>query len=408
MAGNLYIAVDFGAPNAHDDGTVRPFTEIHYWENASIFLDPPRPSNTQAEVGKPSTIKVRVSNRGTVPAPGVKVQAWVMNPQVGLINVSSAVASFSSGIKTVDPGSGANTATDPHVFSCLRSGQPWTPTPGQLTTNGGHLCVVANCFQDPLEVEQPEGKEIGPTGKFDAQIDPHQGQRNIMVMPATKAMLAAPLMLTFDLMAPPAEVEEQVFLDLQTLTDEQFFDAGALNTLPSLPGVIVNERGQFMVGERELHPLRISPEQVEIGLTIPGLGEFEGTGKVNGGNGSVDSGFGRIALPDDLGFPGRIDVPDGIDLPGGGFGDLGEIVAFRRRSGAYGGSASGVSGDVGLPEDELVPVDNDRVGLTPTSLSLDISPDEPVGSAHGYDIVQHTESGETVGSGLRVVVVVVE
>ncbi|MEW2352935.1 hypothetical protein [Spirillospora sp. NPDC029432] len=353
MAGNLFLAVDYGMPNAQDDGTQRPFTASPWWDNASIFLDPPRPTNGQAKEGQPSTVKVRVSNRADGAVDGVKVQAWVMNPHVGWTEPKHAQAMFTSGIKSVAPGSGSGGTLDPHVFTCLRNNQAWTPTAGQLTGSGGHMCLVANCFQDPLEVEEPEGAEIPPTGKFDVTNDPHQGQRNIMVEMKAKSLLHVPLMVPFDLMALP-EVDGDVFLEIGAVADKNFLDGGVLSALVSSPEIDDVTGGEvpelIVVGSDGLYPVRMSQEPLSTRLSIPGLGEFRGS--------SESGGFEPIELPPDLGRGGSDDDP--------------------------------------------------LHGRTPATLKIDISRDEAVGGVHAFEIVQRTRYGTQVGSGLRVAFVVTE
>jgi hypothetical protein len=208
MTGNLYLEIDYGTVNPTDDGT-RPYTGTQpLWNNSSLFLDPP--PQTQATVNQPSTIKVRVSNKGTAPVPSVKVVAYVMSPQIGIAYPSQALHTFSSDDKDVAPGSGGSSASDTHVFDCLLNNQPWTPSQADMDATPqkqGHLCLVANCFQDPLVADPPfEGHDLAANEAFNIAGDQHQGQRNIMLSPAPPG----PHLVGFMVNAAPDEQETTI------------------------------------------------------------------------------------------------------------------------------------------------------------------------------------------------------
>ncbi|MFF3877186.1 hypothetical protein [Streptomyces sp. NPDC001978] len=189
IPGDLYLSVDFGSSPTKDDGT-RPYTGTNpQWNSASIWLDG-GPNQTQTRVGTPTTIKVRVSNKGKSPVTAVRVDAYVMNPFVGISQPQQAMDGLvlSGFAGSIGPGSGAASGTDAHVVTCMfqdpaQGPIPWTPTDAQLngTINGdGHLCLIANVFADG------DGHQLVPVENFEVVSDQHQGQRNITLLPMTK------------------------------------------------------------------------------------------------------------------------------------------------------------------------------------------------------------------------------
>jgi hypothetical protein len=179
MTDNLYLKIDY--PNTSpptDDGT-RPYSgSVPFYNNASIWLEGPSghptPSQSSTNVGHPTNVKVRVTNKGPADSQDlVHVQAWVLNPFVGPFDPAHALADalftgFQNGISSTN------------VVVCQVNGSPWTPTQNDLDTEGGHLCVVANVYDDNEGGPVASAADLhGPVG-----TDPHVGQRNIALLPA--------------------------------------------------------------------------------------------------------------------------------------------------------------------------------------------------------------------------------
>ncbi|MEU6238108.1 hypothetical protein [Kitasatospora sp. NPDC047058] len=262
MAGNLYIRVA-----AADNGS-RPFDSCHdAWKNESIWLDPPRPDDTTAEVDQPSVIKVRVRNLGSAALPFVRVHAYVSSPQIGLTSPAQAIADFISAPQTVPP---AQTAPNGVVFDC----GPWTPTAAQLavSSNGGHLCLFANAFQDSNLADPPfDGKDLTPgTDTFDICGDPHQGQRNITLWAVAKGMRRLPAM-AFRVSPLPKGVKESVLV-LETLGKGELAEAGLQNVLLSRRDITRDEKNHLVIdtGEGKPVPLRLSTEPLKYDLETDG------------------------------------------------------------------------------------------------------------------------------------------
>ncbi|HET8971643.1 MAG TPA: hypothetical protein VFN19_11320 [Candidatus Nanopelagicales bacterium] len=179
--GSLFVNIDFNTVGAVDNGT-RPYTGPNpLWNNVSIFLDG-GPSQTETRVGQATTVRVRVSNKGTTAVSDVDVDAYVMSPFVGLANPAQAIRRLHGFSGSIAPGSGTPAANDAHVVTCriqdpVLGSIPWTPTTADLaTTSGGHLCLIANVYADA------DGAAVPDAGTFDIANDPHQGQRNIHVL----------------------------------------------------------------------------------------------------------------------------------------------------------------------------------------------------------------------------------
>jgi hypothetical protein len=339
MTGNLFLEIDYGTVTPTDNGT-RPYTGSQpLWNNSSLFLDPP--PQTQATVNQPATIKVRVSNNSTAgtTVTGVRVRAYVMSPQVGLASPAQALQTFLSDVKDVAPGSGGGSSTDAHIFDCLSGGMPWVPTQAQLNQTPlgqGHLCLVANCYQDPLFASPPpplEGHDLAASDTFDIANDQHQGQRNIMLAPAAPGAH----FVGFEINAAPAGQEATI--EVEKLVSAQVQGPSERFLLLTSPLITAQRTGS---GRRKLYftdadgadvAVRYSRYKLNYGLT---LGEPKQIGKVSQAR--------KLAL-------------------------------------------------------------DPAAQITPATLSLEISPKEPPGSIHAFDIIQRGAKGQVLG-GLRVLSVV--
>ncbi|RKT08169.1 hypothetical protein BX286_6253 [Streptomyces sp. 3211.6] len=321
MAGTLHIRV---APG--DNGS-RPFNSCaNAWTNESIWLDPPRPDNTTAEVDQPSVIKVQVRNTGATDLPFVKVHAYVMDPQIGLSSPAQRIAEFVSSAQTVPS---VTRAPNGVVFAC----GPWTPTAAQLSaSNGGHLCLFANAFQDRNLADPPyDGKDLTPgVDTFQICADAHQGQRNITLWAVARGMERLSTM-GFRVNPLPKDVEEAV-LAVVTLKEAELVAPGLQSVLLSRRDITRDKENRLVIdtGEGEPVPLRLSEKPLTFELETDG-------------------------------------------------------------------------GHRGRP---YLPLDRDNHHRhTRAKLEVGLDPNDPIGTVHAFDLVQHTKQGRHLG-GIRVVAVV--
>jgi hypothetical protein len=225
MADQLFLNIDHGLTPSTDNG-VRPYTGAQpLWLNTSIELSGGT-SPSETKVGRPTTVKVRVSNRNSeLTVEEVKVEGFVMNPFVGAFQPQNAVRTLRSGEFPVPPG-GA-------VFECkINQVDPWVPTADDLKdTNGGHMCLVANCFAPGDGAPAPAGTN------FDVANNRRQGQRNIHVLAAP---MFAPNLLPFLVMPIPEGVE--AVLELQPALLGRL-DPGTEDFLARHPAVVVRGEG---------------------------------------------------------------------------------------------------------------------------------------------------------------------
>ncbi len=347
---SLFIKIDFGNAGASDTGT-RPYTgTTPLWNNASMWLDG-GPSQTETNVGNQTLIRVRVSNAGQAPVEAVNVDAYVLNPFVGLFNPNNAIRRLSGFANTITPGSGSSSALDPHVVTCriqdpVQGPIAWTPTSTELanTVNGsGHLCMVANAYAEN------DGGVLNDTTPFNVAGDPHQGQRNI-------TLLAAQQLRAFHFDVAAAPQGEVAALDFHQLPAALALGAGER--------WLMRSRGNIALA-RDLS---------WVGLALTG----------RPGRPKVPLSFSRKA------------IRGSIELEGLGSAALQDLArATRRAERTTGFRAAGRGEDWG--EGRLVfGVDGDS---RPAVLRLERS-DQP-GSVQAFDIVQRDRRGTVLG-GLRV------
>jgi hypothetical protein len=265
MAGNLYVNIDFGVTPSTDTGT-RPYTGSQpLWDNTSIFLSGGL-SQTQTQVGRPTTAKVRVSNLSKQAVVDARVDAYLMTPFIGLTSPSQAVVRLRSNLATIPPGSGAPPASDPHVLECLvqtASGpQPWTPTKADLQNFGGHLCMIVNCFAED------DGAQLPDATPFAVANDQHQGQRNLSLLAGPPGLKA----LDFLVMPSPSMAASSAMV---ALVGSQMIGAGEHWLLASHPAVTVidrKERRLAVLGpDGELVPIRYSDHPVPVDISVEGV-----------------------------------------------------------------------------------------------------------------------------------------
>ena len=269
MAGNLFLKIDFGASPSTDTGA-RPYTGAHpFWDNTSIFLSG-GVSQTETKVGQPTTVKVRVSNTFQEPIDDVRVDAYLMNPFVGVMRPQNALVRLRSNLASIGPGSGAPIETDPHVLEGQVAGangpEPWVPTPAQLDV-ADHLCLIANCYSDG-----GDGTLVPDGTAFDPVNDAHQGQRNIHILAAT---MFAPEQMQF-LVMPPPDLEALTFIDILPVPVEAM-SVSEKSLLASHP-LVVTTSGKGLLrktlgvkdADGQLHPIHFSAEPLRARVTVKG------------------------------------------------------------------------------------------------------------------------------------------
>jgi hypothetical protein len=342
----LFLSVDFGLAGSVDTAGVRPYTGSNpQWNNASIFLDG-GVSQTQTRVGSPTTVKVRVSNASAQPVEDVRVDAYVMNPFVGPFQPFNARRKLTGFAASIGPGSGTTSASDPHVVTCriqdpVQGAIPWTPTDADLqNTNDGHLCLVANTHS------VPDGGPVPDTTTFDVINDPHQGQRNIVVLKAMGLQK-----FTFEVFG--LEDGTEFALDTHRLTAKDL-GAGERWLLRSLREVVVPRDGRRLV--------------------LPGTR----------GRPDVPIGFSRKAVRGRLGIDGM----DEVDLH-----ELTRVGARMRPLRAR--QPLGEAGDWGAGR--LVVA----VGREPVFAHLAVEPTGTTGALQALDVVSRDARGRVIG-GLRI------
>jgi hypothetical protein len=268
MAGNLFISIDFGGNPSVDNGT-RPYTGTNpIWNNFSLVLSG-GPTDTQTRVGAATTVKVRVSNKGDQVVEDVNVDAYVLNPQVGIGTPSLAIRRLSGFSPAIAPGSGSTNPNDAHVVECkiqdpVQGPIPWTPTAAELSaTSNGHLCVIANAFADN------DGQRLPDSQAFDVINDPHQGQRNITLLAAAGGNIEV---FDFELLEPP---EGEAELAIELIDPELAIGFGERQLLGSHEDIVVEDeyavgglRGLAVVRDGERFPLFFSPNELRAKLYV--------------------------------------------------------------------------------------------------------------------------------------------
>jgi hypothetical protein len=277
IPGDLYLSVDFGASPSTDNGT-RPYTGTNpQWNAFSLWLDG-GPNQTQTQVGTPTTVKVRVSNKGNAPVPAVHVDAYVMNPFIGAAKPNQAIERLSGAVGSVGPGSGSTSPTDAHVVTCSIQDPnlgpiPWTPTQTELTssaTNGvGHLCLIANVFADGDGHQLLEGED------FKVIDDQHQAQRNISLL--AKPVGVPEQFAEFQIM-PGFDERQGTLIAVDPVDPKVAIGAGERWLLGSQKGFFKDreKRGRLLFerdGKR--YPIHLSDAEMRIRLMVEG-DEFGG------------------------------------------------------------------------------------------------------------------------------------
>ncbi|MEU2604078.1 hypothetical protein [Streptomyces albus] len=283
MADDLYLSIDFGTNNGPgtDDGKTRPWNgAAPFYTNTSIWVDP---GYDKAEVGRTTTVKVRVSNRGAQTVPSVVVQAWLFEPQIGVWTPGTGLPFVSSGSTDIPPGSGTLSASDSHVVTC-RADPDWVPTQEQLDRTKAHMCIIANCYSDEVSGEGgPAPADIG----LEPATNPRQGQRNIALVKVQQAAASEPQSVPYYTSPPHTEPGphgpylRDLLITSQQVAVSNVIGVSELLALANLPEVKVPEGG-FTKGELLLRtsygtkPIRPHLAPMRFGLKaegIPDLGQ---------------------------------------------------------------------------------------------------------------------------------------
>ena len=189
-----------------------------WWTNENISLSG-TVSATTARVGDTVVIQVGIQgivdqNGDTSPAVIQNVQAWACYPNTvpGRMDQSLVVGSMQNS----NPAFQDLTGTSKLVFGStntfdyqsttegayqLVSLSPWVPQEGDfLGSDNGHVCIVATCAglaDADLEQTPPAGAPVGVfvpglsdlANDINICSDPHQGQRNIAIVPMTMGQI---------------------------------------------------------------------------------------------------------------------------------------------------------------------------------------------------------------------------
>jgi hypothetical protein len=220
-------------------------------------------------------VRVRVSNSKPVGAPpieDVRVDAYVMDPFVGVANPLFALHKLTGFAAAIESGTGGPSAIDPHVVVCkiqdpIQGAIPWTPTAAELaTTHNGHLCLIANAYSDG------DGAPVPDAGTFDVLGNPHQGQRNIALLAA-----ADPAPFKFTVMPHPEGIPTAI--DIHQLTAKVALQGGERWLLRSRANIgTIGGRGPLALTVRpgQPHvPLTFSRRAVNGKVEIDGFGEAD-------------------------------------------------------------------------------------------------------------------------------------
>jgi hypothetical protein len=230
----LYLETDFGysTPPPNDNGS-RPYTggKTPIWENSSIWLDGGSGvTQTSTHVGATTDVRVRVTNSGDADVDFVSVDAYLMDPQVGLTYPAQAIRSLSGTVGVASPGSGSTSPTDPHVALCQLPTSPassWVPTATELAnSSGGHLCLIANVYSDT------DGRPLASGDPFDIVNNPHHGQRNIALLASTERLQ------DFQIKVMPTLEGHPTLLDIHALTSREAIGMGENWLLRSRANVV--------------------------------------------------------------------------------------------------------------------------------------------------------------------------
>jgi hypothetical protein len=101
----------------------------------------------------------------------VTVEAWVCDYTAGEVGPSTAITPrfVGTAFGTINPGQSVDVTVD-----------TWTPTHAQATTNGGHVCLGANCWAGDAG-NPSDGRPTPPGGHLSYCCDSHCGQLNLQV-----------------------------------------------------------------------------------------------------------------------------------------------------------------------------------------------------------------------------------
>jgi hypothetical protein len=217
----------------YTDAGLRPLpANTVFWVSPDIWVESSDPFG-QPVAGENNYVHARVFNLGKAPAYPTRVQFYWGDPSLGLD------AANMHPIGTEWPYIPAHGSLD------VRCSKPWVPR----VVNGGHECLIVNSsnpMRDPI------------TNPFQAWLDRHVGQRNVMVLPAPSGQMlmvnfavnnVLPLMARTQVLARfhHIEMNEKAFHQhdkKQLLNDLANFGQATLNT----PKEVL---GRYASGTRE-------------------------------------------------------------------------------------------------------------------------------------------------------------
>ncbi len=204
------------------DHGVRPLA-VPFWESPDIIVVPGIVSaydgvsaTLSPQVGVPHTIFVHVWNLGRLPAVGVKLRVYWVNPSLDLNDPAHPPNLIGSMYFDLED------RQNPDCHKLLRLPAPWTP----VMENNGHECLLAkvDCFAD------------GAGPGFDARANRHVGQRNLHLMAAQEDLSRTLASLRKTL---PRDADLQILHGMrdlqQTLLVHQPALFGRLKTPATLP-----------------------------------------------------------------------------------------------------------------------------------------------------------------------------
>jgi hypothetical protein len=235
-----------------------------WWTNENISLSG-TVSATTARVG--DTVVMQVGIQGIVDQNGdtagaviQNVQGWACYPNTvpGRMDQSLVVGSMQNS----NPAFQDLTGTSKVVFGSsntfdyqsttegayqLVSLSPWVPQEGDfLGSDNGHVCIVATCAglaDAELEQNPPAGTPVGVfvpglsdlASDINICSDPHQGQRNIAIVPMTKGQIRRGLAGEFAFLSGGVTRGAEVRVEVNPVAQRAEVDSVVLKALRSGP-----------------------------------------------------------------------------------------------------------------------------------------------------------------------------
>ncbi len=339
-----YKSSDTGTRPIDPCGGPNPF-----WVSPSLWLEHPSDSTIDeatTKVNVATTLKVLVHNMGAQPVSNVNVEAYISDFTAGVSPASAipGTGKFTGFVSTIGTG-GGNSA----VVACT---PVWTPTAAQLTINGGHVCMFANCFSD-TDGQSVDSIAVDPvTHSLPFCCDSHLAQRNIRIVAASQGQ------------------------GLKNIRFDMLVANPSLEFATTVTPIINRVVGAAAITKNERWMLQTSP--------------LIQTVKINGLNRFVLANQGQIFFTSRGAERKSTLTPEDVVLIG--------RSRFRRFDTRFAVDDLGEAPDLRIP---LEPRESKTVGV-----NLQLNDGEKVGSTHTFDVAQTTADGTVIG-GVRVLVLVV-